>query len=52
MGAATLAQDQLRMTAINRVLFLCTGIYYRSRFAEHFFNWLAETDGLPWRADD
>jgi len=32
------------------VLFLCTGNYYRSRFAEHFFNAMAEKDGLPWRA--
>jgi protein-tyrosine phosphatase len=32
------------------VLFLCSGNYYRSRFAEHFFNWHAENDGLPWRA--
>ena len=32
------------------VLFLCTGNYYRSRFAEHFFNWNAENDGLRWRA--
>jgi protein-tyrosine phosphatase len=35
----------------NRVLFLCSGNYYRSRFAEHFFNWIAETSALPWRAD-
>jgi protein-tyrosine phosphatase len=32
------------------VLFLCSGNYYRSRFAEHFFNWHAENIGLPWRA--
>lgn len=32
------------------VLFLCTGNYYRSRFAEVFFNWHAEQRGLPWRA--
>ena len=35
---------------MNHVLFLCSGNYYRSRFAEHLFNWLAECDGLPWRA--
>ena len=34
-----------------QVLFLCTANYYRSRFAEHLFNWLAQRDGLPWRAD-
>ena len=33
------------------VLFLCTGNYYRSRFAEILFNHLAAERGLPWRAD-
>jgi protein-tyrosine phosphatase len=33
------------------VLFLCTGNYYRSRFAEIYFNWLAPRENLPWRAD-
>ncbi len=32
------------------ILFLCTGNYYRSRFAEILFNSLAEKKGLPWRA--
>jgi protein-tyrosine phosphatase len=32
------------------VLFLCTGNYYRSRFAEELFNHLAEQSGLDWRA--
>jgi protein-tyrosine phosphatase len=36
---------------MNRVLFLCSANYYRSRFAEHFFNWLAESNGVSWRAD-
>jgi protein-tyrosine phosphatase len=36
---------------VKRILFLCTGNYYRSRFAEIFFNWLAERDSLPWRAE-
>jgi protein-tyrosine phosphatase len=35
----------------HRVLFLCSGNYYRSRFAEHLFNHLAEESGLPHRAD-
>lgn len=33
-----------------QLLFLCTGNYYRSRFAEHLFNWLAERHELRWRA--
>jgi protein-tyrosine phosphatase len=33
------------------VLFLCTGNYYRSRFAELLFNHLAAQHGLAWRAD-
>src|SRR5213596_3115153 len=32
------------------VLFLCTGNYYRSRFAEILFNSVAAKMGLPWRA--
>lgn len=32
------------------VLFLCTGNYYRSRFAENLFNHLAEEAGMAWRA--
>lgn len=35
----------------NTVLFLCTGNYYRSRFAEVFFNAVAAKEGLCWRAD-
>jgi protein-tyrosine phosphatase len=36
---------------LKRVLFLCTGNYYRSRFAEELFNLLATQHGLAWRAD-
>ena len=32
------------------VLFLCTGNYYRSRFAEVLFNSVAGKMGLPWLA--
>src|SRR5580704_14418001 len=33
------------------VLFLCTGNYYRSRFAEILFNSVAGKMGLPWQAN-
>lgn len=35
---------------MSKVLFLCTGNYYRSRFAEIFFNWHAERASMKWRA--
>lgn len=34
-----------------KVLFLCTGNYYRSRFAEEYFNARAESERLEWQAD-
>jgi protein-tyrosine phosphatase len=36
---------------LRTVLFLCTGNYYRSRFAEHYFNARAQARGLRWKAD-
>jgi protein-tyrosine phosphatase len=36
---------------MNRILFLCTGNYYRSRFAEEYWNHHADLRGLDWRAD-
>lgn len=33
------------------VLFVCSGNFYRSRFAELYFNARAEAAGLPWRAE-
>jgi protein-tyrosine phosphatase len=33
-----------------KLLFLCTGNYYRSRFAEELFNHLASGNGLNWTA--
>ncbi|MGY4479255.1 arsenate-mycothiol transferase ArsC [Bradyrhizobium sp. USDA 3364] len=38
------------MTAMKHVLFLCTGNYYRSRYAEELFNHLARAEQLAWRA--
>ena len=35
----------------NTVLFLCTGNYYRSRFAEIVFNSIARQRNLDWYAD-
>ena len=32
-------------------LFVCTGNYYRSRFAEHLFAHLVAEQGIPWSAD-
>ena len=34
-----------------RILFLCSGNYYRSRFAELLFNHLAQENDLEWSAD-
>ncbi|QWG14910.1 low molecular weight phosphatase family protein [Bradyrhizobium sediminis] len=35
---------------IKRVLFLCSGNYYRSRFAEELFNYRARVANLNWMA--
>ena len=37
-------------SATKRVLFICTGNYYRSRFAEAVFNHAASLAGIPWHA--
>ena len=34
-----------------KVIFVCSANYYRSRFAEHYFNWLASRERLAWKAD-
>lgn len=36
---------------MKRLLFLCTGNYYRSRFAEEYFNHFARLHDLEWHAD-
>ena len=36
---------------MKKILFLCTGNYYRSRFAEIYFNWHAKQRGLSWQAE-
>ncbi len=38
------------MSLPKTVLFICTGNYYRSRFAEYLFNALAVEQKLHWRA--
>lgn len=35
---------------MKKVLFICTGNYYRSRMAEEIFNYLARKQGLHWQA--
>lgn len=35
---------------MQKLLFLCTGNYYRSRFAEEFFNHHAQKNRLPWHS--
>ena len=42
--------DSTNGFATNSVLFLCTGNYYRSRFAELLFNYLAPLSCLDWQA--
>lgn len=42
--------DSMSRQNKNTVLFLCTANYYRSRFAEFYFNALAATRDLRWQA--
>jgi protein-tyrosine phosphatase len=35
----------------HKILFICTGNYYRSRYAELFFNKLAAELGIKWKAN-
>jgi len=51
MGCAGGMPGAEEILAMSRtVLFLCTGNYYRSRFAEELFNHLAAEAGLDWQA--
>ncbi|WP_096086644.1 low molecular weight phosphatase family protein [Agaribacterium haliotis] len=36
---------------MKKLLFLCTGNYYRSRFSEEYFNHHCRQNNLPWLAD-
>jgi low molecular weight protein-tyrosine phosphatase len=48
----TAQDDKLFLSAMAKtLLFLCTGNYYRSRFAEIVFNHLATAQRLNWRAE-
>jgi protein-tyrosine phosphatase len=38
------------MIGKSQILFLCTGNYYRSRYAEELFNCRARSEGLAWCA--
>lgn len=38
------------VSPVYKLLFLCTGNYYRSRFAELLFNAMAANQALPWQA--
>jgi len=39
------------MWMMKKVIFVCSANYYRSRYAEYYFNWLANQQQLGWRAD-
>src|SRR6267142_6368663 len=50
-GPKSLSARCRRSSRMKTVLFLCTGNYYRSRYAEILFNWKAQQHGLTWKAD-
>lgn len=41
----------MSQTTEKKLLFVCSGNYYRSRLAELLFNHYAKRDGMDWRAD-
>jgi protein-tyrosine phosphatase len=44
------SSDERFWEMLKSILFLCTGNYYRSRFAEELFNHRAREEGLSWIA--
>jgi protein-tyrosine phosphatase len=48
---AFFATSTKRLKMTKNILFVCTGNYYRSRFAEEYFNHLAEKNRLNWVAN-
>jgi protein-tyrosine phosphatase len=50
-GFSAASKRALNIEMTKKVLFLCTGNYYRSRFAEMLFNALASRENLDWHAD-
>lgn len=50
-GSSAVSEQASDTEMRKKVLFICTGNYYRSRFAEMLFNALASQKGLDWNAD-
>ena len=48
---ASLESPEVGLDTMNQLLFLCSGNYYRSRFAEEVFNYKARALMSDWRAD-
>jgi protein-tyrosine phosphatase len=47
---SVVVRELSRIVGVQKILFLCTGNYYRSRMAEEMFNHFAEKRGLTARA--